>query len=344
MTAGTVDSRLSVDEMARLIGPAEIARLYRERVVRDKSYQDFPMGQEVAAFLSSKRKRYAANTLDAYESTLDKLARAFPYLELKDFEPPVGANRLEEWMDQEWGGCKPATYNRHLAAVREFFRWHLRRGNMLADPTTLIDPAKKRQAHRTTFTPDQRRAIIAAADELRDRIALRLLLTYGLRRGGLQDIQFKHFDHVRKRLAVFLKGGKVRSVPIPEPEFWHDLERHILDVGAKPTHFLMASARRNRHGATLRPDQPMSGSGLHKWWYRRLAAAGVVEPGPTAGEKMHKARHTAGQAILDQTGNLKATQALLGHASIATTADTYVDWDIDRLTETLERVLRQEDV
>jgi hypothetical protein len=87
-----IASPLTVEELARMIGPAELARLHNELLVRDKTYQDFPMGQEVAAFLRAKRKSYAPNTLDAYESTLDKLARRFPYLELKDFEPPVGAS------------------------------------------------------------------------------------------------------------------------------------------------------------------------------------------------------------------------------------------------------------
>ena len=47
---------------------------------------------------------------------------------------------------------------------------------------------------------------------------------------------------------------------------------------------------------------------------------------------MHKARHTAGQRLLDATeGNLKAVQKLLGHASIQTTGDVYTDWDIEQL-------------
>jgi site-specific recombinase XerC len=36
---------------------------------------------------------------------------------------------------------------------------------------------------------------------------------------------------------------------------------------------------------------------------------------------MHMARHTAGQSVLDSTGNLKAVQKLLGHSSITTTGD-----------------------
>ena len=60
------------------------------------------------------------------------------------------------------------------------------------------------------------------------------------------------------------------------------------------------------------------------------------------GRKMHMARHTAGQAVLDKTGNLKAVQKLLGHPSITTTADSYTDWDIDQLAETMREVLEGE--
>jgi integrase len=87
------------------------------------------------------------------------------------------------------------------------------------------------------------------------------------------------------------------------------------------------------------PDQPMGDHGLHSWWYACLERAGLVAPGTTSGERMHKARHTAGQRVLDATGNLKATQKLLGHASISTTGDVYADWDIDQLAETMRLVL-----
>ena len=82
--------------------------------------------------------------------------------------------------------------------------------------------------------------------------------------------------------------------------------------------------------------------GLHKWWYACLARAGVVATGQTRGERMHKARHTAGQRVLDATqGNLKAVQKLLGHSSISTTGDIYTDWDIHQLAETLRGMLEE---
>ena len=57
---------------------------------------------------------------------------------------------------------------------------------------------------------------------------------------------------------------------------------------------------------------------------------------------MHKARHTAGQRVLDKTGNLKSVQRLLGHESIATTGDIYVDVDEEQLAAALMKALDDE--
>jgi integrase len=59
-------------------------------------------------------------------------------------------------------------------------------------------------------------------------------------------------------------------------------------------------------------------------------------------QSMHRSRYTAGQRILDATGNLKAAQALLGHASISRTADTYTDWDVERLESSLRQTFASE--
>jgi integrase/recombinase XerC len=319
---------------------AEAARIMRE-AVRDKSYQLTPIGGEARDYLRVKRKRLTASSYRDYEGGLDKLARHFPDLQLEDFEPPTGTERIEEFLDALWGDAAPRTYNKNLSITKDFFRFQIMRGRLHGDPTLAIERARKRDVYRTTFSGDQRRAIIAEQDSRRDRIALRLLLDYGLRKGALQAVQFKHFDHQRKRLTIFTKGAKVRELPLPHPAFWLDLERHILDVGAEPHHFLMCARRRGRRnipGLEI-PEQQMSGHGLHKWWYRCLENAGIVAAGTQSGERMHKARHTAGQRVLDASGNLKAVQKLLGHSSIQTTGDIYADWDIDQLAATMADVL-----
>lgn len=318
---------------------AEAARIMRE-AMKDKSYQLLPLGQDAAAYLRAKRKRLTDSSFRDYESCLDKLARDFPDLQITDFEPPVGTRRLEEFLDDRWGAGAPRTYNKNLSILRDFFKFQVLRGELHGDPTLSIERARARGVYRTTFSNDQSRAIIAAQEDLRDRIALRLLLHYGLRKGALKAVQFKHFDHTRRRLTIFTKGEKVRQVPIPSGAFWLDLERYILESEAKPAHYLMARQKTiPRAGVRRFPDKPMSDHGLHRWWYRCLAEAGIVAQGTSSGERMHKARHTAGQQVLDHTGNLKAVQKLLGHSSIQTTGDIYADWDIAQLAQTMADVL-----
>ncbi len=87
----------------------------------------------------------------------------------------------------------------------------------------------------------------------------------------------------------------------------------------------------------------MSDHAAHDWWYRCLAKAGIVADGTTSGERMHKARYTAGQRVLDNTGNIRAVQKLIGHASIRTTGDLSTDWDINQLEATMTDVLADDE-
>ena len=317
---------------------ADAARVLRE-AVKDKSYRAFPLGQEAGHYLRAKRKRLTTESYRDYEACLDKFARYFADLELADFEPPIGTERLEEFLDFQWGARAGRTYNKNLSIIRDFFKFQVLRGRLHGDPTLPVERAKKRSVHRTTFSADERNAILASNPELRDKVALRLLLDYGLRKGALQSVQFKHFDHHRKRLTVFTKGGKIRDLPIPQPGFWFDLERLLLEEEAQPHEYLLPRQKAIPHKGQMVMhrfrEKPMGVHGLHSWWYRCLHRAGVVPAGVTSGERMHKARHTAGQRVLDVTGNLKAVQKLLGHESIQTTGDIYTDWDIEQLAQTL---------
>jgi integrase/recombinase XerD len=337
--------------------PLQIAARDRRDAVKNKAYRAFPLGQEAGAYLRQNRGRLLPNTYKTYESCLDKLARFFADLELSDFEPPVGTERLEEFVEEEWGETASRTQAKNISIIKGFFEWAVLRGKLHGDPARPIRPPKKRGVERTTFSEDQERAIFAQNDR-RDGLALHLLLKVGIRKGALQGVQFRHFNHAQKRLTVFTKGGKVQTVPIVDPAFWNDLERHILDWQAQPHEYLLCRQHtiprwdsQERKAKELPPDridrieyrdQPMGVHGLHRWWYGCLERAGVVAQGQMRGERMHKARHTAGQRVLDAThGNLKAVQKLLGHASISTTGDIYTDWDIDQLAETRRGILEE---
>jgi integrase len=187
------------------------------------------------------------------------------------------------------GNERGPTRAKNISILKGFFEWATLTQRLHGDPARPIRPPRKRGVERTTFSLDQERAILAQNDR-RDWLALHLLLKVGIRKGALQGVQVRHFDHAQKRLTVFTKGGKVQTVPIVDPAFWNELERHILDSEAQPGHHLLCrrTVRPNRHNAGEKfvqefPDQPIGVHGLHRWWYGCLERASVVAKDQTSG-------------------------------------------------------------
>ena len=102
--------------------------------VKDKSYQLLPMGQEAAGYLRVKRKRLTDSSYRDYERGLDKLARYFPDLDLEAFEPPIGTQRLEEFLDAQYGDGSPRNYNKNLSIIKDFFRFQILEAGCTATP------------------------------------------------------------------------------------------------------------------------------------------------------------------------------------------------------------------
>jgi integrase/recombinase XerC len=316
----------------------EAARIMRE-AVKDKSYRSTPVGLEVAHFIRWFRNEYGATaeTLRDYEAILSKLALDHADLELTAFEPPAGTTRLREFIDERWGEAAPRTRKKVRAVLMSFFRWAQGEFKLQGNPVVPIRSPRLRDIERPLFDRDVVDRIVAAQPELRDRVALKLLFLIGIRKGSLAQLRLKDFDLGRRRVRVHSKGGKIRNLPLPTEELRQELE--LLILGRDPNEYLLfpeVKAPRWQKGQVSGEDKaeiavvhanrlkPLSSTALHRWWYRCLQRAGVVEPGQTKGMKMHAARYTAGTEFYLATGDIRATQQLLGHEDIGTTANIYV--------------------
>ncbi|HET6916839.1 MAG TPA: tyrosine-type recombinase/integrase [Acidimicrobiales bacterium] len=318
---------------------AEAARMMRE-AVKDKSYRSTLLGLEVAHFMRWFRNEYGATaeTLRDYESILSKLAVDHADLELADFEPPIGTTRLREFIDRRWGDSAPRTRKKVRAVLMSFFKWAQAEFKLHGNPVIAIRTPRLRDVERDLFSAEEIAIIITAQVELRDKVALKLLLMMGLRKGELASVRFRDFDLGRRRLRVHGKGGKIRQTPIPTEE----LRQEIATLGLRrdPVEHLLYPEKRGPGGRLLWEDRrkPLSGPAMHRWWYRCLTRAGVVAEGTTSGKKMHGARYTAGTEFYLATGDIYATQQLLGHADVSTTANIYVQGSPADLEQKLDKV------
>jgi integrase/recombinase XerD len=305
--------------------------------LRDRSYRATPLGLEVSRYYRWKKNEWGATaeTLRDYEAILAKLALDHADLELEDFEPPVGTERLREFIDNRWGDKAGRTRAKIISVLRDFFAYQVREQRLHGNPALPISRPRRRDSTRGTFTAEDVAKLLASCTRQRDRVAVLLLFRLGLRKGELARLQFRHYDG--RDLTVQGKGGKVRLIPVVDDDLRLELERHILDRRPAPDEFLLYPEKigpefyRGPVGVIWEDRlSGLSATAMHRWWTKRLRDADLPH------RPMHEARHTAITQFLRDTGNLKLAQMLAGHADISTTANIYAHLD----TSDLETALR----
>lgn len=325
----------------------DASRMLRD-ALRDKRYRATPLGLEVARYIRWKRNEWGAakDTIRDYEPALARLAIFFADLELKDFETPLGTERLRECWDHHWGELTPRTRSKILSIWRDFFDWAIRENRGIhGNPARAIRSPKRRSVKREPFETPFVPKIVTAQDYLPDRLGVRLILEYALRRAELAGVRFRDFDFERRQLVVTGKGEKVRHVPIPDPVFWRELAQVELELGGHDGArelFLICPRRKTGMQTHYFHHHGFVPRSVHNWWYDRLQAAGLVgdkyaDPGSRKGLNMHRGRHTVATEILRGSGNLVAAQKMLGHADLSTTEEFYAAFD----TDDVDKVLRQ---
>src|SRR5690242_18979431 len=132
--------------------------------VRDKSYQDCPLGIHVKAYLRWKQdeQRAAATTIRDYEIPLAYLCLDHPTLGLDALEPPAGRKVIREFLARHWGRDAPAyprthtkagarsarTYAKNLSILSDFFNHCVAEDEMRGNPTVGIARPKRREGER----------------------------------------------------------------------------------------------------------------------------------------------------------------------------------------------------
>ncbi len=270
------------------------------------------------------------HTLRAYRSDLEGFLVFFaeyldrPSTELRAEE--VDAVALRSFLAALAGrGVGRRTQGRAVAALRAFFRWSCRVGELAADPAARLRTPKAPKTLPRHLRPGEVETLIEAptGDDFtarRDRAILELLYATGLRVSELVGLDWDDLDLEERVLRVVGKGGKERMVPFGQPARIALLDWRAAWRGLPPRQDAAALAVfRNRRGGRL-TDRSVRRI-LDRW----VAAAALAQ-----GVHPHTLRHSFATHLLERGADLRAIQELLGHSSLATT-QRYTHVDIDRL-------------
>jgi integrase/recombinase XerC len=219
-----------------------------------------------------------------------------------------------------------STIGRKLAAMRTFFRFLLRQGDIGRNPAELTATPKKEQRLPFHLDIDQTTALMEAptAEEkhvLRDRAILELLYSSGLRVSELTGLDIGDLDLSGGMVRVMGKGGKERIVPVGS--------RAILAV----REYLAQRGELAGNGALFLNTR---GRRINRRSVARIVDAHVLRVAAFKRISPHTLRHTFATHMLEGGADLRSIQELLGHASLSTT-QKYTHVGIDRLMEVYDK-------
>jgi len=254
----------------------------------------------------------APNTLEAYARDLNAMAA-----HLGEIDPSsVGTDQLSALVASNDGhGFSARSSARQFSAMRGFFRFLVRENAMTDDPTTLLEGPGVRRKLPRALPFDQIERLLAAPALATDRgclhaAMLHLMYASGLRVTELCTVRVSDLDLQRGLVTVLGKGDKRRIIPVGEVALDH-LSRYLERVRPR----LVEGARRGETALFVSPRRRrFTRQGFWKIVRRYAVDAGIFPlPSP------HKLRHSFATHLLRGGADLRAVQAMLGHADLGTT-------------------------
>ncbi|HVR71398.1 MAG TPA: site-specific tyrosine recombinase XerD [Vicinamibacteria bacterium] len=252
------------------------------------------------------------HTLVAYGHDLRRLGafarerrRALVALRQSDLAEFIGTLRE--------AGLAARSVARSVHAVRGFYRFCVREGRLPADPMENLKAPRAFKALPRFLSPAQVEALLAAPDVatplgVRDRAILEVLYATGLRVAELISLRASDVDLHMGLVTCFGKGRKERLVPLgAEAQRW--VQRYLREV--------RGGMSRGRDIAVLFLSN--RGARLSRMGLWGLVRRHAVTAGVQAVLTPHVLRHSFATHLLERGADLRALQAMLGHADISTT-------------------------
>jgi len=271
-------------------------------------------------------RNLSVHTRQAYRRDLQEFVRlARQYLGLADEQTfnaaMVDRLLLRRHLAELHRRNRKSTIARKLAALRTFFRFLVREGDLDANPGDLVATPRQDKYLPRTLTVDEAFGLLdrGRGDDLlalRDQAMFELLYSSGLRVGELTGLSVGDIDFSGGLVRVLGKGSKERIVPVGSKA--QEALRTYLDARSNPD--IEQPLFLNCRGGRL------STRSVQRQLKRRLLQSGVMRDASP-----HALRHSFATHLLDSGADLRAIQELLGHASLSTT-QKYTQVSIEHLT------------
>jgi integrase/recombinase XerD len=252
------------------------------------------------------------NTLGAYRADLVALNHRLTGRGV-ELARATRADVLEYIAWRVESGAKPRSTARQLSSFRRFYRYLLREGMLLEDPTAQIAMPKIGRALPQSLTEEEVEALLAApvvTESLghRDRAMLEVLYATGVRVSELINLRMSQVNLNQGVLRIIGKGDRERLIPLgDEAQDW------IRDFISGPRMEILVERQTDFLFPTRRGDRMTRQAFWHiiKRYAKKAGVKKKLSP--------HTVRHAFATHLLNNGADLRVVQLLLGHSDVSTT-------------------------
>jgi integrase/recombinase XerC len=276
----------------------------------------------IDGFLShlAHERRLSPHTVDNYARDVRALLELAGSTPLADIHPNLARRFVAQLHARGLGGKSLA---RTLSAWRTLYRYLARDHGVTRNPFQGVRAPKSAKTLPKALSPDQASQLVSIAGDdalsVRDRAMFELFYSSGLRLAELVGLKLPDVDFDEAIVRVTGKGSKTRVVPVGR--FALDALRAWLErrwrIASHEQQALFVTARGTRLG-------PRAIQTRLRQWSVRQGLGQPVHP--------HMLRHSFASHVLQSSGDLRAVQEMLGHASISTT-QVYTHLDFQHLAK-----------
>jgi integrase/recombinase XerC len=215
-------------------------------------------------------------------------------------------------------GLQGRSLARMLSAWRTFYGYLARDHRFASNPFQGIRAPKSAKILPKALSPDEAAQLVTLpGDEaltVRDRAMLELFYSSGLRLSELTRLEVSDVNFSDDTVRVLGKGSKTRVVPVGA------LARQALQAWLSVRAGLAAATQ-------LALFVDARGRAVNARTVQRRVASWAARQGLTQHVHPHMLRHSFASHVLQSSGDLRAVQEMLGHASISTTqVYTHLDY------------------
>lgn len=257
-------------------------------------------------------KSLSPNTLDAYETDLEKLLR---FLEgEKKGVLDVTLDDLQRFASGLHDiGIHPRSQARILSGIKSFFHFLVMADYLEGDPSELLEGPKIGFKLPEVLTIEEIDRIIDAVDlskneGQRNRAILETLYSCGLRVSELCNLKISDLYLAEGFIKVEGKGSKQRLVPI-SPRAIKEIEHWFID----------RNQGKIKSGFEDYVFLARWGNNISRIMVFHMIKELAEKAGIKKNISPHTFRHSFATHLLEGGANLRAIQSMLGHESIATT-------------------------